>query len=65
MSNYRIYISKKYIDEKSYPIRKMLEKVDNADSDDLREVITEADAKEIAFAFAVIAKELNVTIPDV
>lgn len=60
------YISARYINEKSRPIRNLMNIVDSAtESNDISEELSDYDKREIAFAFAVIAKELDIQIPDV
>lgn len=60
------YISSRYINEKSRPIRSLMNIVDSAtESDNISEELSDYDKREIAFAFAVIAKELDIQIPDV
>ena len=57
------HISARYIKEKMRPIENLIDIVNNAESDNLSEKIRYPE--EIAFAFAVIAKELGVKIPEV
>lgn len=61
------HISAHYINEKSSPIRNLLLIVDDdsKDSDNITEQLSDNMKREVAFAFAVIAKELGVNIPDV
>lgn len=64
------YISSRYIDEKLYPIKNLIKIVDAEQeslehSGNLTEELSEYQRNEIAFAFAVIAKEMGVKIPDV
>lgn len=57
------HISARYIKEKMRPIENLIDIVNNAESDNLSEEIRYPE--EIAFAFAVIAKEIGVKIPEV
>lgn len=57
------YVSAKYISEKMRPIENLIDIVNNAERDNLAEEIR--CPEEIAFAFAVIAKEIGVEIPEV
>ena len=61
------YISAGYINEKSRPIRTLLSIIDNdsKESDNISNELTDSMKREIAFSFAVIAKELDIDIPDV
>ena len=59
------YISRKYLKEKIRPVEQLLKTIEEAESDNLTEEISDYRKNEIAFAFAVIAKELDVKIPDV
>lgn len=59
------YISRKYLKEKIGPVEQLLKTIEEAESDNLTEAISDYRKNEIAFAFAVIAKELDVKIPDV
>lgn len=59
------YISARYINEKIMPIEHLQTILADTDEDDISEQISDFWAKEIAFSFAVIAKELGVKIPDV
>lgn len=61
------HISAHYINEKSSPIKNLLSIVDDdsKDSDNITEQLSDNMKREVAFAFAVIAKELGVSIPDV
>lgn len=64
------HISAFYIQEKMWPIEQMIKKVNDTvngtgDSANLADQIPPAQRNEIAFAFAVIAKELGVKIPEV
>ena len=57
-----------YIKEKSFPIKNLLSIVDDAlanGTSNLANVINENNRRDIAFAFAVIAKELGVDNPEV
>ena len=56
------YISAKYIKEKSYPIEQLLDSIDSTETDNIADKVY---SEEIAYAFAVIAKELGVEIPKV
>ena len=56
------YISAKYIKEKSFPIEQLLDTINSSDTDNIANKIH---AEEIAYAFAVIAKEIGVEIPEV
>ena len=56
------YVSAKYIDEKLYPIRNLISIVESTDSNNIADKVANQ-KQDIAFAFAVIAKELGVTIP--
>lgn len=57
------FVSGYYIDEKMYPIKQLQKIIDNRTQDNISRELSEAQRKEIAFAFAVIAKELDVPIP--
>lgn len=64
------HISAYYIKEKMYPIEQLVKTVnDTLDSDsdtaNIAEKFPESRRREVAFAFAVIAKELGVKIPEV
>lgn len=59
------YVSARYIREKLSPVRNLINIIERADSDALNEALPMEIRKEIAFAFAVIAKEMDVEIPDV
>lgn len=63
------YISAYYIQEKMRPIENLIKTVNSSIEDNgtnnIAEQISEAQKREVAFAFAVIAKELGVQIPDV
>ena len=63
------HISAYYIKEKMWPIEQLVKTVhtacDGDESDNIAEKISPSQRNEIAFAFAVIAKELGVKIPDV
>lgn len=63
------YISSYYIQEKMRPIENLIKIVNSSIEDkgtnDIASQISDAQKREVAFAFAVIAKELGVQIPDV
>ena len=64
------HISAYYIKEKIYPIEQLVKTVnDTLDSDsdtaNIAEKFPESQRREVAFAFAVIAKALGVKIPEV
>ena len=63
------HISAHYIKEKIKPVKNLITTVeyacDNGESDNINNEFSESQRREIAFAFAVIAKELDVQIPDV
>lgn len=62
------YIDAAYIAEKLYPVEYLIKEVEdklNSGNCCLTDTISEYRAQEIAYAFAVIAKELGVKIPDV
>ena len=63
------YISSYYIKEKMRPIENLIKivnsSIDDKSTNDIASQISDAQKREVAFAFAVIAKELSVQIPDV
>lgn len=63
------YISAHYIQEKMRPIQNLIRIVEQeysvGESDNITDKISENQRREFAFACAVIAKELDVNIPDV
>lgn len=64
------HISAFYIQEKMWPIEQMIKTVNDTvngtgDSANIADQIPPVQRNEIAFAFAVIAKELGVKIPEV
>lgn len=64
------HISAFYIKEKMYPIEQLVKIVNetlegNSDTANIAEKFSESQRREVAFSFAVIAKELGVKIPDV
>ncbi|MBQ8234654.1 MAG: hypothetical protein IJZ36_03630 [Bacilli bacterium] len=62
------YISALYIKEKMFPIERLISNVETAidnKTDDMSDMMSDNLNNEIAFSFAVIAKELGVKIPDV
>lgn len=63
------YISSYYIQEKMRPIENLIKLVNRSIEDtgtnNIADQISEAQRRQVAFAFAVIAKELDVQIPDV
>lgn len=64
------HISAFYIKEKMYPVEQLVKIVNetlegDSDTANIAEKFSESQRREVAFAFAVIAKELGVKIPDV
>ena len=63
------HISAYYIKEKMWPIEQMIKTVneacDGGETNNIAEKVSPSQRNDIAFAFAVIAKELGVKIPDV
>lgn len=64
------HISAYYIKEKMWPIEQLIKTVNDtldgdSDTANIAEKISPSQRNDIAFAFAVIAKELGVKIPDV
>lgn len=63
------HISAYYIKEKMRPIEQLIKTVhtayDGDESDNIAEKVSPSQRNDIAFAFAVIAKELGVKIPEV
>ncbi len=63
------YISATYIKEKAYPIEQLLTIVNDGcadgDKNNIADQLSEFQKNQIAHAFAVIAKELDVKIPEV
>lgn len=63
------HISATYINEKLWPVEQLISIVkdtcENGSTINISDQISESRRQEIAFAFAVIAKELGVKIPDV
>lgn len=64
------HISAFYIKEKMYPIEQLIKTVNDtlegdSDTANIAEKFSESQRRETAFAFAVIAKELGVKIPEV
>ena len=57
------YVSARYIEEKLYPIERLCEIVHEAEKNDISDEIRYPE--EIALAFAMIAKEMGVKIPEV
>lgn len=64
MSN-GVYIAKRYLEEKMPPIENFIKKVKESETGNMTDSFSDYEKESLAFAFAVIAKELGVKIPDV
>ena len=70
MVDMKKFVDASYIKGKMFPIEQLVRLVndtcdDKSKSNNLANELTEINRLDIAFAFAVIAKEMGVTIPDV
>ena len=59
------FISANYIGEKIWPIEKLIKIMEESDSNDISDKISDSLKEYIALSMASIAKELGVKIPDV